>query len=534
MKFYNYYSRILFISILIITLFSSGILLADEIARVLIIPFHIHSDEDLSFLRQGIENMLQTRLAQKDRIIVIDPEKIKHAIQQKNISKPIDDDTAISFSNEFSADYVLTGSLTIFGDNVSTDAKCIDVKTREPVVVYHKLGQNRGDAISHINQFASKINATVFKKDAPLSSIPEPEETTVQPIAPPKLKEDKHPETFWKSPTINTQIKSMAIGDVDGDGSNEAVFASNNIIYIYRYTSGRFEIVREIKEKHYDTIIGVDVADINKNGKAEIFVTNIRKKSNRLISYVLEFNTDEIKTLVKDEPWYYRVLNLPGRGKVLMGQKRGAGGGNLFKAGIFELKWQNGKYEPSDSQPLPKKMNVFSFTYMDVLNNGQEMVIAFTKSDRIMILDKNGNESWTSSERYGGSSTYLEFTSDIYSEKDDGDGMEHYYLPQRIQVADLDKDGQNNMILVSNDELSGRLFSRTRSYKKGYIACYTWDTVGLKEKWKTREISGYISDYTVSDLNNDGRNELVFSIVEKRDGLTGKKKSFIIARNLSK
>jgi hypothetical protein len=55
--------------------------------------------------------------------------------------------------------------------------------------------------------------------------------------------------------------------------------------------------------------------------------------------------------------------------------------------------------------------------------------------------------------------------------------------------------------------------------------------MGLYQKWRTREISGYISDYAIADVNNDGQDELVFSVVEKHSSALGKAKSFIASQD---
>ena len=81
---------------------------------------------------------------------------------------------------------------------------------------------------------------------------------------------------------------------------------------------------------------------------------------------------------------------------------------------------------------------------------------------------------------------------------------EHYYLPQRIWIKDIDKDGKTEVIVAKNTDTAGRYFTRLRLFKNGYIACLAWDNMGMYEKWKTREISGHISDYFIADIDNDG------------------------------
>ena len=51
-----------------------------------------------------------------------------------------------------------------------------------------------------------------------------------------------------------------------------------------------------------------------------------------------------------------------------------------------------------------------------------------------------------------------------------------------------------------------------------------WEEDDLMASWKTREIKGYIADYQVKDVENDGNDELVVAVAappESEEGITG-------------
>ena len=284
--------------------------------------------------------------------------------------------------------------------------------------------------------------------------------------------------TLWKTRTFKTAIKGFAIGDVDADKNNETVFISSKKIYIYRYVNRRFTKVAEIQGTPQDTIlgidlgiespdtfIGVDVADINANGTAEIFVTSLSEK-NRLRSFVLEWNGTEFKTLAKGENWFYRVIRVSHEGPpILLGQKGGFK--KVFSGGIYELRWDNVRYVPEDKQRLPNWVNVYGFTYGDVLNEDQNSVLAFRKDSTLSLLDHDGQEEWTSSETYGGSNILLLSPAEMKEKKtesrmDDSTAFKGLYLQQRIFVTDLDQDKKNEVIVVKNQDVSRGLFHRYR------------------------------------------------------------------------
>jgi len=526
--------------LIIMSLIFCNAVFADKPTRVLILPLNIHSEKDLSFLKKGIEAMLSNRLALEGEVVPLSREETRQAI--KGIPEPINEQTAILLGAKYKADYVIFGSLTVFGDSISINTRFIDVHKKKPIVIFNQYGKSHSDVIFHINLFASQINERVFGRKTYSYQPPQQEEPVAEsrrrPDAtmtrengmgydssgvPPATRKPSY--SIWKSREFKTRIIGMAVGDVDGDGRNETVFISGKKVFIYRYSNGRFAKIGEMQGNSYDTFIGVDVADINKNGKSEIFITNLIKNRARLKSFVLEWKESNFEKISSDANWYYRVLNVPERGHILLGQKRGVK--DIFITGVYELKWSNARYEPLERQNLPKRMNIYGFTYGDVLNNGQQMIVAFTHNDHVRILEKNGNEKWKSSEPYGGGATYLEFPSG--SSIGDVKEMDRVYLAQRIHIADLDRDGKNELIIVKNQDVARRLLSRLRIFKSGHIECLTWNTLGLNLKWKTREISRYISDYAIADLNNDGQDELVFSVVAKTDTLLGDAKSFIVS-----
>ena len=532
-------NRILYPILIIVFFWSTA--LASKPLKVLLLPFSIYSEKDLSFIQNGIEKMLSTRLALEGKIALLIREETQKTI--KEIPEHINQQKAISLGARLKADYVLFGSVTVFGNSISTDARLVDVHQKRPIITFSQSGKSHDDIIDHITQLAGQINEWVFgrktdsyqpslQKEAADNSSSHPDvlrtpeskvDTDLLFIQRPAVRKSK---ALWKSRKFKTKIKGMAVGDVDGDGRNEIVFISGNTVFIYRYSNGSFEKVSEIQGSSSSNFLGVDIADINRNRNPEIFVTNYPHNSNRLRSFVLEWDGTKFRKISDKANFYYKVLNVQETGKILLGQRRGVK--DIFIAGIFELKWSNGRYEPAGRLNLSKHINVYDFAYGNILNNEQEMIIAFTNNNHLRILHRNGEEEWTSSEKYGGSATYIEYPSEM-----DPKEMDRFYLPQRIHIVDIDKDGNAEVIVVKNIDASGGLFSRLRFFKSGHVECLTWDNVGLSQKWKTRKISEYISDCAIADLNNDGQDELVCSVVSKSSSVFGKSRSFIVSWDMN-
>jgi len=501
---------------------------SSKTSRVLILPFALQSDSDLSFLRKGIGSMLYSRLSLSGKATLIPADEVKAALQ--TIPHPIERAAAFALGSRLAADYVLMGNLTVLGDNVSTDAVLLDVQKQAPALAFSQFGQNRGEAIGHINLFATQINEKIFGYRSASKRPAQYAGGSGAGYAPyPHSAENAR---IWKSRKFKTEIIALAVGDVDADGNNETVFVSDNSIFVYRFQEGAFRKISEMPGKKFERIISIDIGDINKNGKAEIFITNIKEKEkkNLVRSYVLEWDETCFREIAEKQKWFFRVIDIPQKGKTLIGQKIGMPP-KLFSGGIFDLKWEGGDYVSDRQQELPKGIHICAFTFGDVLNDGMQRIVALDENDRIMLLNPDGKEEWSSSDRYGGSANYLEYPAEL-RDRERRDLTDHFYLPQRLHVADLDQDGKNEVLVVTNHDISKRLFQRFRVFDSGSIECLFWYTLGMQRKWKTQKVSGYISDYRIADLNNDGREELVFSVVKRGRnlrGMLGNKKSFIVS-----
>ena len=263
-----------------------------EARKILIVPFSIHSDKDLTFLRKGITAMLSSRLTDLGKVVVIDESSVAEII--KTLPTPLTREAAADAGRKAGADYVAFGSLTVFGDSISTDARFLEAATTSLLVTFNETGQNQGDVIGHINHFAEEVNTRIFGRSdaASVSAAPSPAPAP-EPTDPDQANPEKkiwsgeggmrirasNPDTdesdakLWRSRRFNMDIEGLAMGDVDGDGDTEVVFASEDQAGVYRYKEGRFLKVADITPAGRVICLGVDVADVNGNGRAEIYMT---------------------------------------------------------------------------------------------------------------------------------------------------------------------------------------------------------------------------------------------------------------------
>ena len=548
---------------LILTSFIGVPALSAAPSRVLILPFDIHSDRDLSFLRSGIQAMLSTRLTLAQKAAPIPPEESGPAVA--SMPQPIGQQAAILLGVSLGADYVVFGSLTVFGSSISTDVRFIDARQQKAVITFNQMGRDNGEVIAHVNAFAEQVRTKVFGMQPQISAAPAAQPLQARPSPVPGNTTRTHPEalwaartgaaagyiqtapnilgrpegamvspataaTSWKSPKIKEQIRGLAVGDVDGDGKNETVYITKKLVTISRWEQGRLVKLGEIEGSTADDFLNVDVGDINQNGKAEIFVTNIHENANRLQSFVLEWNEREFQRIIDDQNWFYRVIDIPSRGgAVLLGQLRGIKS-PFSNPDKWEMAWQNGRYEKANRLKLPKSLTVYGIAYGNALNDGREVAVTITKSERLQVLDRSGEEEITSDDTFGNGTVYVRVPSAIQiktGSKDD------FHLPQRIVIADLDKNGKNEILVAKNEDLFGGMAPRSRVYKKGRIECLVADRLGFTPKWRTRDFRKQVADFCLADMDNDGNLELGFVVVLKTDTtVISKPASIIVVQEL--
>jgi TolB-like protein len=519
-------------------------------SRIAIVPFTMNAEKDLTYLQEGILSMLSSRLSWEDKVFVVARQEIAAAV--KSVAPPLNEAKARKIGNMLKADYVLFGSLTIFGDSVSLDAKMVNISDTRPPLSFFNQSKGMEEVIPRINLFAEEINEKVFNRKIAVRELPQraPAQRPSQYVHPERLFSGEFVEPdeagggrssfvmtgrsdatpgFWKSKNFRMQIKGLALGDVDGDGKIETVMIEKQEVHIYRSENDRFIKIKEIAGEKYYKYLAVDVADINKNGNAEIFVTCLNKSSKSLDSFVLEWDGSDFVPVADNENWYFRVIPRPVLGPMLVGQKMGIS--DLFMPGVYELAWTGSGYKPQGKvgMGLPENITVFGFTMGDLLNTKGEVVAAFDEEERLRIYTTGGSQEWKSEDRFGGSENYI----DIDFQDKEGDYESRVYLPHRLYIVDLNKDGKTELITVKNKSISGHLFRRFRHYSGAWFESLSWDGLGLAKNWHTRKVSGYICDYAIGDIDNDGELELAAAIVSKRDVIGQKTKSSIITYDLA-
>jgi len=536
---------------------------AQQAKTIAILPFAVNSNENINYIRDGIWDMLISRVTVAGKTDVLSKSSVLDAMDKQKKDLTQADVSAIG--KRLKADFVVWGSLTKIGDSISLDGKLLDVASSQSPVTLFEQTRGMNEVIPKISDFSQRIRSYVTGEAV---VAPSATATPAAPAAagaagtavaaagaagtaaaPAKSQETEivsgmrkgkttytgiiNPDFitasqgldrkgFWMSPKFSTEFKGLDVGDVNGDGLNEIVVIDNNSVYIYQKTGNELKLLKKISGGTYETYYGVDVADINGNGIPEIFVTNINRTT--VESFVIEYRNGNYEVIAKKLPYLFRVINTTGTPR-LLGQELAANESKFFMNPIYVMSWENGKYVEREKANVPQGLPVYGLT-LDAVDSTVERVIAFDVLDYLRIYEKTNKLLanltqfmgptkeliWRSDEMYGGSNNALqpEFATGTRNSTTQADLT---FFNLRIMTYDLNKDGKKEVILVKNLSSTGRVLKNAPLYTGAEVYAFEWDGLGLSELWRSRKINGYAADFTIKDIDNDGQDEIVIALV---------------------
>jgi hypothetical protein len=317
--------------------------------------------------------------------------------------------------------------------------------------------------------------------------------------------------TGEKVPDLPADARYFAIADLDGDNAAEYVFSDEKKLSIYRSEPSSWKEVwseavpkneKEMQQFH------IDVADINGNGRPEIFVT--RMLNGRVSSYVIEFQDGSFRRTA-EVPGFLRVIGYPGRGSVLIGQDYSPE--SFFAGKPREYAWSGGAYTPGAETVLPKGTDLYSFIYAD-FGESRLLLVSFDDDHRLVVYSGD-TPLWKSEEKYLTVETVL---TKPLTGLDAAVGREPTALDNanvtsasfvdkgrlvrirgRMLAVDLYGSGKDDLVVAKNT--ATLLFG---GYKGGELEVLTWNGMRLEPRWNVKDLPGPVLDIQVSRSEKAG------------------------------
>lgn len=520
---------------------------------VAILPFHLNAPPEQQYLTEGLRDILSSRLRAEAGAGIVARNKVQAAMQ--TAGGELDAIKLAALAEKTGADYLLYGTVTALGGGVSIGVKAYssDVRQFEGILDFYASAINNDQVMSAIDGLAWDIIEKLFGKQRPAAM-----EQVQQPQTPVREEQTQpaftttHPDktfmaadgsfalrgnrNFIKTQDVDMELRGFAVGDVDGDGTTELILADKSEVRIFRRDGTRLNLFSMIKMLVRYQIHSVNAADLNGNGRAEIYIS--ASDSATPGSRAVEWDGTGFVDLFTEARWYIKPLDVPGTGLVLAGQ---APGPTTVEPGIYILGNDNGTLRKTQRLPVPGGVNLFHFAFADLEGKGRHDIVALDDSFNLRVI-RNGSTLWKSEERYGGTKRFIGGDSlmsagrrDKFAEVDGvGEMYPEIYIPSRILVSDVDNDGSDDIIINRNPETVSTVMQSLIQYPNGTLTGLKWNGLALEELWRTRKIDGYIIDYQAKSLamesKSETEDELFIGLINDTDSLNpfGSEKSTVV------
>jgi len=312
---------------------------------------------------------------------------------------------------------------------------------------------------------------------------------------------------FYKLSEPYLRVQSC---DLEGNAKSELAFLSQEAVVIYGFENG--QLVRKMsyrfdKDNYFP--LHLHAADIDGREGDELLVTlaepsqTLDKKDNRLCSMILTLQKGAFQTLVKNWPYYLRVIRDRHGRAVALAQSQSRGDYEPYTGPIYMLRWNSTNKTVEQGGPYKPARGVYSIYQFNLVPKDPQQV---------MILEPNNNLNGyfapeetleaTGIRNYG---DFHELAYPIKLEKDEMIGgfdrktFREVYAPRRFELRPS-FDGQSFIIYKERTGSGGILQSAVRKVlsSKGVdqVVGVKWAGQRIVETWQSKELSKNILDFT--------------------------------------
>lgn len=497
----NFRLKILIAIIPALVFLSTGRGDASEKPSLAILPLRLNAPSGMDYLKGAYMDVISTRVLSVGDIQVEDPAVLR-AIIDKHGSSEWSEEKTKSLAGEIGTGFILEGSLSVTGDDLSLDVRLIKVEPWNVSLISHK-GKGAGAFTEMLEKISIETRGIIIGAAAgkAMGNLP----ATLR-------------EKSWKTQRLPLALKGIGVADLDNDGTTELVAIDDKNLYIYSFDKDGLKLKKEFKGTGPAWNYNIAVGDFNGNGIPEIYLS--RKYMENAATRVIEFTGKDFVVIADDLPWFIREVKGPDK-TLLVGEKFRQIDG-LYGRVKFLL-WQDGTLGEDGLLDMPKWMDLYGFTICDVTMDGKDDFIYLDENDRLRLYERDEGgawkQTWKSASYYGGSINNIEFGSASTD-------MKTINVKTGIQCGRV-VDNSKLEIITSSNDAGSRVFKNI-SYVSGDVKGLLWGEFGLEDRWQTRNINGYVADFVVVDMKKDGFNEIVELVVVKQPSLFSNGESLIV------
>ena len=130
-----------------------------ERVQVMVLPFEIHAQQNLEYLKDQVPQLIQRHL-ERDGATIVKPD-----IATAASGKELTIEAIRLLGSQKSADVVIWGSLTWLGQNFSLDARMVEVSTDKPPASFFSEGEGVENLPAAVKSLSDAISSRLFKRE---------------------------------------------------------------------------------------------------------------------------------------------------------------------------------------------------------------------------------------------------------------------------------------------------------------------------------------------------------------------------------
>ncbi len=358
---------------------------------------------------------------------------------------------------------------------------------------------------------------------APPAAAIKPPKPTVQTDL---RKNDKGLLKFTGKQDFDFVLVDFAVGDLTGKKRKDFVIIDDHRVLIYRYRDGHFKKIGQmLGRKHIDKFLSVDVADINGNGRDEIFVTNSLGES--LSSFVLEIVPGKkgLTRIWEDTNQYFRVIRDFGGAPTLITQKPGID--EPFSPKIHSVHHKNTRYEVGNRIPFQfgdiRDITLYGVGYGGLISDKSKETLFLDNDYKLRVYSSGGRLLVISDEYFGHDPRMIEVG---LKEQIAGTFIDNPDVPQPVPYKgrlQLVRHHTRKYLLVPKNHRTGSFLSKLVIIKNSSLVVLEADSEGLKKVYETGKQPGYLAGYQAVDSNVEGQKRVHVAMVADRGGFFSNK-----------
>jgi hypothetical protein len=292
------------------------------------------------------------------------------------------------------------------------------------------------------------------------------------------------------------EVVDFDVGDLNGDGKKEYILVDKYRVMVYKLKKGKLKKIAQIKaKKGFDRFLGVDVGDINNNGRDEIFVTN--QNDDKLESFALERQPGKkgFKHVWKDVNLYFRIIRPFGEKPTLLAQSPGFE--TPFLGSIKKIVFKNRRYLSSGKLNIPdihgKHLILYGLTQTDLSRNQIKDTVVLDDNYHLRVYSPNGKTIIQSDDYYGHDPRLID--TGVVDEVIGIQRGKPVRYRSRLQFV---KNGSGRFLILPKNYTAGDgLFNRLVIVNNSGLAVLRVNREGFERAFESNKQKGFLGAYRV-------------------------------------